>query len=149
MESTRQNNSINAINNARMLLNDIRSNLSRNEINRIREKLDKKEVIYNHLKEQEDSLTNKAKKVLKNTDRYPKNIGMHLKNLKKHFKKLQKYQYDIDYLFNEDNKKDYTSNNDIKAINKRFLMRLEIIFLMKKQRKLEKNFTKKRLSIIF
>ena len=128
---------------------DIRSNLSRNEINRIREKLDKKEVIYNHLKEQEDSLTNKAKKVLKNTDRYPKNIGMHLKNLKKHFKKLQKYQYDIDYLFNEDNKKDYTSNNDIKAINKRFLMRLEIIFLMKKQRKLEKNFIKKRLSIIF
>ena len=149
MESTRQNNSINAINNARMLLNDIRSNLSRNEINRIREKLDKKEVIYNHLKEQEDSLTNKAKKVLKNTDRYPKNIGMHLKNLKKHFKKLQKYQYDIDYLFNEDNKKDYTSNNDIKAINKRFLTRLEIIFLMKKQRKLEKNFIKKRLSIIF
>ena len=149
MESTRQNNSINAINNARMLLNDIRSNLSRNEINRIREKLDKKEVIYNHLKEQEDSLTNKAKKVLKNTDRYPKNIGMHLKNLKKHFKKLQKYQYDIDYLFNEDNKKDYTSNNDIKAIIKRFSMRLEIIFLMKKQRKLEKNFIKKRLSIIF
>ena len=149
MESTRQNNSINAINNARMLLNDIRSNLSRNEINRIREKLDKKEVIYNHLKEQEDSLTNKAKKVLKNTDRYPKNIGMHLKNLKKHFKKLQKYQYDIDYLFNEDNKKDYTSNNDIKAINKRFLTRLEIIFLMKKQRKLEKNFIKNRLSIIF
>ena len=149
MESTRQNNSINAINNARMLLNDIRSNLSRNEINRIREKLDKKEVIYNHLKEQEDSLTNKAKKVLKNTDRYPKNIGMHLKNLKKHFKKLQKYQYDIDYLFNEDNKKDYTSNNDIKAINKHFLMRLEIIFLMKKQRKLEKSFIKKRLSIIF
>ena len=82
MESTRQNNSINAINNARMLLNDIRSNLSRNEINRIREKLDKKEVIYNHLKEQEDSLTNKEKKVLKNIDRYPKNISMHLKNLK-------------------------------------------------------------------
>ena len=149
MESTRQNNSINAINNARMLLNDIRSNLSRNEINRIREKLHKKEVIYNHVKEQEDSLTNKAKKVLKNTDRYPKNIGMHLKNLKKHFKKLQKYQYDIDYLFNEDNKKDYTSNNDIKAINKRFLMRLEIIFLMKEQRELEKNFVEKRLSIIF
>ena len=80
MESTRQNNSINAINNARMLLNDIRSNLSRNEINRIREKLDKKEVIYNHLKEQEDSLTNKEKKVLKNIDRYSKNISMHLNN---------------------------------------------------------------------
>ena len=31
MESTRQNNSINAINNARMLLNELRSNLSREE----------------------------------------------------------------------------------------------------------------------
>ena len=31
----------------------------------------------------------------------------------------------------------------------RFLMSLEIIFLMKKQRELEKNFIKKRLSIIF
>ena len=84
MESTRQNNSINAINNARML-NDLRSNVSRNEINRIRKKLHKKEVIYNHLKEQ-DSLTNKEKKVLKNIDRYPKNVSVHLRNLKKHFK---------------------------------------------------------------
>ena len=31
MESTGQNNSINAINNARMLLNELRSNLSREE----------------------------------------------------------------------------------------------------------------------
>ena len=31
----------------------------------------------------------------------------------------------------------------------RFLMSLEIIFFMKKQRQLEKNFIKKRLSIIF
>ena len=38
---------------------------------------------------------------------------MHLKNLKKHFKKLQKYQYGIDYLFNEHNEEDYTSNNNI------------------------------------
>ena len=42
MESTRQNDSINAINNARMLLNDIRNFLSRNEINRSGEKLHKK-----------------------------------------------------------------------------------------------------------
>ena len=62
MESTRQNNNINAINNTRMLLNEIRSNRSRNEINWIREKLHKKEVIYNYLKEQEDSLTNKERK---------------------------------------------------------------------------------------
>ena len=42
MESTRQNDSINAIKNDRMLLNDIRNNLSCNEINRIGEKLHKK-----------------------------------------------------------------------------------------------------------
>ena len=115
MESTRQNNSINAINNARMLLNELRSNLSREETKRIRDKLYKKEAIYNFLKEK-DSLTNKEKKVLKNIDRYLKNISMHLKNLKKHFKKLQKYQYGIDYLFNEHNEEDYVSNNDTSAI---------------------------------
>ena len=84
MESTRQNNSINTINNARMLLNDIRSNLSRQEIKRIRDKLYNKEVIYNFLNEK-DSLTNKEKKVLMNIGRYPKNIGRHLKSLKKSF----------------------------------------------------------------
>ena len=83
MESTRQNNSINAINNARMLLNELRSNLSREETKRIRDKLYKKEAIYNFLKEKD---SNKEKKVLKNIDRYLKNISMHLKNLKKHFK---------------------------------------------------------------
>ena len=102
MESTRQNNDINAINNARMLLNELRSHLSRKETRRISDKLYKKEAIYNFLKEK-DSLTNKEKKVLKNIDRYPKNISIHLKNLKKYFKKLQKYQYGIDYLFNEHN----------------------------------------------
>ena len=83
MESTRQNNNINAINNARMLLNELRSNLSREETKRIRDKLYKKEAIYNFLKEKD---SNKEKKVLKNIDRYLKNISMHLKNLKKHFK---------------------------------------------------------------
>ena len=83
MQSTRQNNSINAINNARMLLNELRSNLSREETKRIRDKLYKKEAIYNFLKEKD---SNKEKKVLKNIDRYLKNISMHLKNLKKHFK---------------------------------------------------------------
>ena len=115
MESTRQNNSVNAINNARMLLNELRSNLSREETKRIRDKLYKKEAIYNFLKEK-DSLTNKEKKVLKNIDRYPKNISIHLKNLKKHFKKLQKYQYGIDYLLNEHNEEDYASNNDTSPI---------------------------------
>ena len=74
MESTRQNNSINAIKDVRKLFNGLRSNLSHGEINRIREKLYKKEAVYNFLKEkeQEGSLTNKEKKVLKNIGRYPK-----------------------------------------------------------------------------
>ena len=65
MESTRQNNSINAINGVRMLLNELRSNLSDEETKRIRERLYKKEAFYNFLMEK-DSLTNKEKKVLKN-----------------------------------------------------------------------------------
>ena len=81
MESARQNNNINAINNE-LFLNELRSNLSREETKRIRDKLYKKEAIYNFLKEK-DSLTNKEKKVLKNIDRYLKNISMHLRNLKK------------------------------------------------------------------
>ena len=82
MEPTRQSTSIIAINNARMLLNELRSNLSHEETKRISDKLSKKEAIYNFLKEkeQESSLTNKEKKILKNIDRYPKNISMHLKN---------------------------------------------------------------------
>ena len=107
MESTRQNNNINAINNARMLLNELRSNLSREETKRVRDKLYEKEAIYNFLKEK-DSLTNKEKKVLMNIGRYPKNITKHLKSLKNHFKKSQKYQYGLDYLFNEHNEEGHT-----------------------------------------
>ena len=43
MESTRQNNSINVINNARMLLNELRSNLFVKK-QRIRDKLFKREA---------------------------------------------------------------------------------------------------------
>ena len=114
MESTTINNAIKEV---RELFNELRSNLSCEEINRIRKGLYKKEVVYNFLKEkeQEGSLTNKEKKVLKNIDKYLKNISMHLKNLKKHFKKLQKYQYGMDYLFNEHNEEGYVLNNDINA----------------------------------
>ena len=116
MESTRQNNNINAMNGVRMLLYGLRNNLSYEETKRIREKLYKKEAVYNFLMDSlTNSLTNKEKKVLKNIDRYLKNISMHLTNLKKHFKKLQKYQYGTDYLFNEHNEEDYTSNNNINA----------------------------------
>ena len=87
-EDHTSNNDINAFKDAKKLLNDLRSNLSCEETKRIREKLYKKEAINNFLMENE-SLTNKEKKVLKNIDRYPKNISTHLKNFKKHFKKLQ------------------------------------------------------------
>ena len=63
MEPTSQNNGINAIKDAKKLLNERRSNLSRKEINEIRRKLNKKKVVYNFLKEKEQkgSLTNREK----------------------------------------------------------------------------------------
>ena len=63
MESPTSNNSINAIKDVKKLFNELRSNLSGEETNRIREKLYKKEAVYNFLKEkeQEGSLTNKKK----------------------------------------------------------------------------------------
>ena len=65
MESTTINTAIKEV---RELFNKVRDNLSREEINRIKEKLYKKEADYNSLKEKEkkDSLTNEEKKVLKN-----------------------------------------------------------------------------------
>ena len=116
MESTRKNNSINAINDVRTLLNELRNNLSREESKRIRKKLRRIEAVYNVLKEKEQkgSLTSRQKNMLRNDERYLKNICKHLKNLKKH---LKKYQYGSDYLFNEHNEEGYTSNNDINAIN--------------------------------
>ena len=116
MESTSQNNGINAIKEARKLFNEVRSNLSCEETNRIRKKLYKKEDDYNFLKkkEQEGSLTNIQKNELRNVERYLKNIGTHLKNFKKYLKKLERYQYGLDHLFNEE--EDYiTSNNSINA----------------------------------
>ena len=124
-ESTSQNNSINAKIDVRTLLNELRSNLSREETKKIREKLYKKEAVYNFLMEN-NSLTNKEKKVLKNIDRYLKNISMHLKSLKKHFKKLM----------------------HLKRLES-FLMNVEVIFYVKKQMKIEKNSIKRKSFIIF
>ena len=86
--------------------------------------------------------------MLRNDEKYLKNIIKHLKNLKKLFKK---YHHGIDYLFNEDNEEDNTLNNDIKAMNnvRTLLNELRDNLLMKKQREVEKNFIKRRLSIIF
>ena len=60
MESTSQNNGINVIKETRKLFNEVRSNLSREETNRIRKKLYKNEDDYDFLKKnkQEGSLTN-------------------------------------------------------------------------------------------
>ena len=75
MESTTINNDINAIKEVRDFFNELKSNLLRKETKRIRKKLYKKEAVYNFLKEKEQngSLTNSGKKVLKKTDMYLKN----------------------------------------------------------------------------
>ena len=78
--------------------------------------------------------------MLRNDERYLKNISMHLKNLKKHFKKLQKYQYGLDYLFNEHNEEDYTSNNDINAFKEaRKLLNKRRCNLLRKETKRIRN----------
>ena len=84
------NNNINAFKVARELFNERRSNLSHKERNEIRKKLLKKEAVYNFLKEKEQnsSLTNEEKKVLKRINRY-------LKNFKNDLDILQKYQCNI------------------------------------------------------
>ena len=76
MKSRTTNNVINSIKEVRELFNELRSNLSRKETKRIRKKLYKKEAVYNFLKEKEQngSLTNSEKKVLKKIDRYLKNF---------------------------------------------------------------------------
>ena len=104
MESTTINNPVKEV---KELFNELRSNLSRKEINRIRKKLYKKEAVYNFLKEK-DGLTDKEKIVLKN-------IGMYLKKLNNDLKKLNKYQDNIThglaYLFN---KEDYYKPTEVK-----------------------------------
>ena len=72
MKPLTSNNTINAIKEVRELFNKLRSNFSREETKKIRKKLYKKEVVYIFLKEkeQEGSLTNKQKNMLKNIGRY-------------------------------------------------------------------------------
>ena len=105
MESTTTNNQIKEV---RELFNEIRSNLSREEINKIRKKLYRKEAVYNYLKEKDD-LTDSEKNVLNY-------IGKYIKKLNNDLKKLQKYQgnitYGLDYLFNEE---DYYKPTEVKS----------------------------------
>ena len=56
------NHKYNVIKEVRELFNELRSNISREEINRIRKELYKKEAIYNFLKEK-DGLTDKERTV--------------------------------------------------------------------------------------
>ena len=147
MEATSLNNSINAINDVRTLLNELRSNLSHEQTMRIRKKLRRTDAVYNILKEKEQksSLTSRQTNMLRNDERYLKNISMHLKNLKQYFKKLQKYQYGIDYLFNGHNEEDYTSNNDINAFQeaRKLLHERRSNLLLKETNKIRKKFHKK------
>ena len=69
MESTTINN---AIKDGSELFNEIRGSLSRDEINRIRKELYKKEAVNDFLKEKDD-LSDKEKIVLKNIGKYLKN----------------------------------------------------------------------------
>ena len=113
MESTTINNGTKEV---KELFNEIRGSLSREETKGIRKELYKKEVVYNFLKEkeQEGSLTNKQKNVLKN-------IGKYLKKLNNDLKKLQEYQdnttYGLDYLFNEVNEEDFYKPTEVKRLS--------------------------------
>ena len=105
MESTSTNNQIKEVTE---LFKEIRSTLPREEINENRNKLYRKEVVYNYLK-QKDDLTQSEKNVLKN-------IGKYIKKLNNDLKKLQKCQdnitYGLDYLFNE---QDYYKPTEVKS----------------------------------
>ena len=105
MKSTTTNNQIKEV---RELFNEIRGNLSPEKINEIRNKLYRKGIVYNFLKEKDD-LTDNKKNVLKN-------IGRYLKKLNNDFKNLQKYQdnitYGLDYLFNDE---DYYKPTEVKS----------------------------------
>ena len=118
MEHQTLNNNISAIKEVRRLFNELRSNLSSNETKRIRRKLYKKEAasMFFKEKEQDSTLTNRQKNVIKNIARYIKNISMHLKNYGKHLSKKQKSQYGLDYLFNEDNKKHIKAFKDARNL---------------------------------
>ena len=118
MEYPTSNKNINAIKEVRRTFNELRSNFSSNETKRIRRKLHKKEAasMFFKDKEQDGTLTNRQKNVIKNIARYIKNISMHLKNYRKHLSKKQKDQYGLDNLFNEDNKNHINAFKDAREL---------------------------------
>ena len=74
---------ITAIKEAWKLFNDVRSNLSNNETKRIRRKLYKKEAASRFFKEKEQdgTLTNRQKNVVKNIAKYVKILAHILRSL--------------------------------------------------------------------
>ena len=118
MEHPTSNKNVNAIKEVKRLFNKLRSNLSSNETKTIRIKLYKKEAasMFYKDKEQDGTLTNRQKNVIKKLSIYVKNISMHLKNYGKHLSKKQKDQYGLDYLFNEDNKKHINTFKDARHL---------------------------------
>ena len=141
MESTTINKAIKEV---RELFNELRSNLSREETKRIRKKLRRIETVHNVLKEKEQkgSLTSRQRNMLRNDKSYLKNISKHLNNLKRH---LKKYQYSIDYLFDEHNEEDYTSNDNINAFKeaRKFLNERKSNLLRKETKRTRKELYKK------
>ena len=90
-------------------------------------------------KEQDGTLTNRQMNVIKNIARYIKNISTHFKNYGKHLSKKQKNQYDIDYLFNEDNEKHSNAFKDARDL----LNERRSNPLLKEANKIRKNLYKK------
>ena len=76
---------ITAIKEIRKLSDDVRNNLSNNQKKVIWRKLYKKKAASHFFKERENdgTLTDRQRNVLKNIARYSKNISKHLKNLSK------------------------------------------------------------------
>ena len=72
----------NAIKEVRALFNELRSNFSREEINKIRYNLYIKEAAYNHLKEK-DGLTDEEKILLKNIGKYFEKLNIDFKKINK------------------------------------------------------------------
>ena len=109
MKHSNSSNNINAIKEVRRLFDELRSNLSSTY---------KKEAasMFFKEKEQDGTLTNRQKNVIKNITRYIKNISGHLKNCGKHLNKIQKHQYGLDYLFNEDKEKHINAFKDARDL---------------------------------
>ena len=83
MENPTSNKNINAIKEVKRLFNELRSNLSSNETKRIRRKLYKKEAasMFFKEKEQDGTLTNRQKNVIKNILRILVGILRTMKNI--------------------------------------------------------------------